>query len=226
MEKVVISLGGSILIPNETDDGYLSNLAKLLGDLSLSRKIFAVTGGGRISRFYIAMGRALGARERRLDELGIEVTRMNARLLAIALGNRANAEPARTYTEAARLARRHSVVLMGGTAPGWTTDRVAASLARTVGAARLVNATSVDGVYTSDPARDPSARRVDRASHEELVRLVGESHTQAGPSIVFDPKAARIIARARIPLAVVDGRDLVAVRAAISGQPFRGTLVS
>ena len=64
MEKVVISLGGSILIPNETDDGYLSNLAKLLGDLSLSRKIFAVTGGGRISRFYIAMGRALRARAR------------------------------------------------------------------------------------------------------------------------------------------------------------------
>ncbi len=226
MEKVVISLGGSILIPAEADDGFIPQLAKLLGDLSLSRRIFAVTGGGRISRFYIAMGRSLGARERRLDELGIEVTRMNARLLAIALGSRANPEPARTYVEAARLARRHSVVLMGGTAPGWTTDRVAASLARTVGAARLVNATSVDGVYSADPRKHPDARRFDRMTYDELIRLMGEGHRAAGPTIVFDPVAARVIARAGIPLLVLHGRDLAALRNAIVGGPFHGTTVT
>lgn len=226
MEKVVISLGGSILIPNEADDGYLAQLAKLMGDLSLSRRIFAVTGGGRVSRFYIAMGRSLGARERRLDELGIEVTRMNARLLAIALGTRANPEPARTYTEAARLARRHSVVLMGGTAPGWTTDRVAASLARTVDAARLVNATSVDGVYSADPKKEPGARRFDRMTYADLIALMGEGHRAAGPTIVFDPVAARVIARAGIPLLVVHGRDLAALRNAIVGAPFHGTTVT
>ncbi|TLZ56038.1 MAG: UMP kinase, partial [Methanobacteriota archaeon] len=47
---------------------------------------------------------------------------MNARLLAIPLESRANPEPAKTYTEAARLARRYPIVLMGGTSPGWTTD--------------------------------------------------------------------------------------------------------
>jgi uridylate kinase len=226
VERVVISLGGSVLVPGDGDPDYLASLAKLLSGLSLSHKLFAVTGGGKISRFYIETGRSLGARERRLDELGIEITRMNARLLAIPLGSRANPEPARTYAEAGRLSRRFGVVLMGGTAPGWTTDRVAASLARTVGAARLVNATSVDGVYTADPRKHPDARRLERITYAELIDLMGEGHTHAGPSLVFDPVAARVIASAEIPLLVVHGRDLAALRSAIVGEPFHGTIVT
>ncbi len=226
MERVVISLGGSILVPGDGDPAYFARLANLLSDLSASRKLFAVTGGGRIARFYIETGRALGAKERRLDELGIEITRMNARLLAIPLGPRANPEPAKTYTEAARLARRHPIVLMGGTSPGWTTDRVAASLARVVKADRLVNATSVDGVYSEDPKENPFARRFERLTYAKLIDLTGEGHTRAGPKIVFDPVGARVIAKAGIPLLIVDGRDLDALRAAISGDAFHGTTVS
>ena len=222
----MISIGGSVLVPGDPDPDYLAQLAKLLLGLSLSRKLFAVTGGGKISRFYIQTGRALGARERRLDELGIEVTRMNARLLAIALGNRANPEPATTYAEAGRLARRFGVVLMGGTAPGWTTDRVAASLARFVGATRLVNATSVDGVYSEDPKVNPRATRFERITYAKLVDLMGEGHARAGPSVVFDPVAARVIAKAGIPLLVVHGRDLAALRNAIVGEAFHGTTVT
>jgi len=226
MERVVISLGGSILVPGDADPSYLAKLAVLLVELSQNRKIFAVTGGGRIARFYIETGRALGAKERRLDELGIEITRMNARLLAIPLGARANPEPAKTYTEATRLSRRHPIVLMGGTSPGWTTDRVAASLARVVKADRIVNATSVDGVYSEDPKDHPFAQRFEKLTYAKLISLTGEGHTRAGPKIVFDPVAARVAAKAGIPLLILDGRDLGALRAAISGDAFHGTTVS
>lgn len=226
MEKVVVSLGGSVLVPDEDDARYLSNLVALLRRVSSRVKLFAVTGGGRIARYYIETGRELGISERYLDELGIGITRMNARLLGEALKGRANREPARTYAEAARLARRHPIVLMAGTRPGHTTDRVSASLAHFVGADRIVNATSVDGVYTADPRKDPQARLLERIGFEDLVRLSGEGHRAAGPSMVFDPVAARVLARDRIPLLVVRGRDLQALEEALLGRPFHGTVVS
>ena len=114
---------------------------------------------------------------------------------------------------------------MGGTTPGHTTDLVAAQLARAVRARRLVNATSVDGVYDADPRTHPGARRYDALGYDDLIRLAGPGHARAGPSIVFDPQAARLVARARLPLAVVDGRDLESLRNAIHGRRFRGTKV-
>lgn len=226
MEKVVVSLGGSVLVPGEDDARHLADLSALLRRLSSRVRLFAVTGGGRVARYYIETGRGLGVSERRLDELGIGITRMNARLLGAALRGRANPEPARTYSEAARFAKRYRIVIMAGTRPGHTTDRVSASLARFVGATRIVNATSVDGVYTADPRTDPRAHRLERITFDDLVRLSGEGHRAAGPSVVFDPVAARVVARDRIPLSVVRGRDLRALEAAILGRPFRGTLVS
>src|SRR3989304_5685468 len=52
MDRVVISIGGSVLVPGDGDVDFLAQLAKLLGGLSLSHRIFAVTGGGKVSRFY------------------------------------------------------------------------------------------------------------------------------------------------------------------------------
>lgn len=222
----MVSLGGSVLVPAADDARYLRDLAALLLDLAKRVKLFAVAGGGRPARYYIETGRALGASETVLDGLGIEVTRLNARLLALALRGRSNARPATSYGEAARLAKRFPVVLMAGTRPGHTTDRVSASLARFVHADRIVNATSVDGVYSADPHTHADARRLERVTFEELVRLAGRGHRAAGPNVVFDPVAARLLARDRIPLRVVQGRDLRALRAAILGESFHGTLVS
>jgi uridylate kinase len=226
MEKVVVSLGGSILVPGEDDAQYLRELAVLLRDLSTRMKLFVVTGGGRVARYYIETGRALGIGERTLDEFGIAITRLNARLLAAILGPRTNRDPATTYMEAGRLAKRHPIVMMAGTGPGHTTDLVSASLARSVRANRIVNATSVDGVYDADPKKDPTARLLSRLGFEDLVALTGKAHEAAGPSVVFDPAAARALLRTRTPLHVVHGRDLKALRAAIVGEPFHGTRVS
>src|SRR5207247_805158 len=204
---------------------YLRELSALLREVSARVNLFVVTGGGRIARYYIETGRGLGIGERTLDESGIAVTRLNGRLLAAAMSGRTNREPATTYAEAAKLARRHPIVVMAGTRPGHTTDRVSASLARFVHAARIVNATSVAGVYTTDPRKDPKALLLERMTFRELIDLTGKGHEAAGTSIVFAPVAARVVARDRTPLSVVHGRDPVALRSAILGEPFRGTLV-
>ena len=226
MEKVVVSLGGSVLVPGDDDARYLRDVARLFRDVSSRVKLLVVTGGGRVARYYIETGRSVGIHERTLDEFGIAVTRLNARLLSAALGGRANREPAVSYVAASKLAKRYPIVVMGGTRPGHTTDRVAASLARFVGAHRIVNATSVDGVYSADPKKDPGARLVPRMRFGDLVTLSGKGHRTAGPSVVFDPVAARVVARDRTPLSVVHGRDLRALRAALLGEPFHGTRVT
>src|SRR2546426_6132352 len=145
MEKVVVSLGGSVLVPGDDDARYLRDLAALLMDVSARVKLFVVTGGGRIARYYIETGRALGIGEPTLDEFGIAVTRLNARLLAAALAGRANREPAKTYAEAAKLARRHPIVVMAGNHPRQTAGRGKAACLRFIHAPRHGETTTAAG---------------------------------------------------------------------------------
>lgn len=171
------------------------------------------------------VGRELGADESFLDEMGIEVTRLNARMLIIALGDHAYHVPPKNYDEALHAGRTHSIVVMGGVSPGITTDAVSAMLAERVRARRLINATSVDGAYTSDPAKDPEAVKIPRMTHRELVALVSATPSGAGPNTVFDSVGARILERSKISLSIVAGRDLTNLRDAIEGKRFKGTIV-
>jgi len=214
-----------VLVKDENDTSYLRKLAKILIGVSATHKLYVVTGGGKIARYYINEGRALGADESFLDEMGIEVTRLNARLLIVALGDRASQKPPKDYDEALHAGATHSIVVMGGVSPGITTDAVSALLAERVKAKRLVNATNVDGAYTSDPAKDPEATRISKMTHKELIDLVSSTAPGAGPNIVFDPVGARIIERSKITLSIVAGRDLPNLFDALQGNKFKGTIV-
>jgi uridylate kinase len=225
MDCIVISIGGSVLVPNENDAEYLKALADLLKRISTTQKLYIVTGGGRIARYYIKTGRELNADEHFLDELGIHATRLNAKLLAKALGDLANPEPAKDIDKALEAGENYQIVIMGGTVPGHTTDAVSAMLAERVKAIRLVNATSVDGVYDSDPKKNSEAKKFHHMSHEQLFQITSKSQGGAGPTVIFDPKGSSIIAKANIPLHVCHGRDLKALENAILGKEFDGTIV-
>jgi uridylate kinase len=225
MEKVVISLGGSIIIPDDRDGEFLRQLASLLRSLAEDYELYVVCGGGKVARYYIVTGRDLGAGEDELDGLGIEVTRLNARLLQLALGPKSYPEVPRTVEETAFQGGRGRIAIMGGTAPGHTTDAVSAALAERVGATRIVNATSVDGVYTSDPRKDRNSVKYDRLSFQQLDDLMHKGAHGAGRSHVFDPLGAEIVRRCRIPILVVDGRDLGDVGNAVRGLRIKGTVI-
>jgi uridylate kinase len=133
--------------------------------------------------------------------------------------------PARTFDEALLASRSHAVVVLGGTHAGHTTDAVTVMMGERARARRVVIATNVDGVYSADPKRDPSARRLTRLTAEELVRLTIAGENRAGSPGVIDPLGAKLVARSGIETAVVKGTDLKALEAALLGEEFDGSLV-
>ena len=85
MKKVVISLGGSILVKGEEDSDYIRRISDLLRDLSGNCRFIVVTGGGKTAREYIRIGRDLGSDEASLDWIGIYATRLNSYLLILTM---------------------------------------------------------------------------------------------------------------------------------------------
>jgi uridylate kinase len=215
---VVVSIGGSVLVP-DLEPGRVAGYARLVEDLDdAGTDLGVVVGGGPVARDYIAAGRELGANEIELDQLGIAVTRLNARLLAAALDDRAAPTPPEDYATAREALRRGDVPVMGGTEAGHTTDAVATALAEYVDADLLVYATSVPGVFDADPNEDPEATRYEEMSAADLVSLVGELEVDAGSNAPVDLLAAKLLQRSGLRAAVVDGTDPAAVARAIEGD--------
>ncbi|KLK87613.1 uridylate kinase [Methanoculleus sediminis] len=224
MKKIVISLGGSVLVPSlesNNIDRYVSVLKKISGKC----RIFVVVGGGGEARRYIGVARSLGAGEAAADELGIMVTRLNARLLIAGLGDAAYPRVAENYTEAQEFAEAGKIVVMGGITPAQTTDAVSAVLAESVGADLLINATSVNGIYSADPKKDAGAVRHERLTPLELLEIITGSRMDAGANTVLDIVAGKVIERSGIPLLVLDGRDPENLYRAIVEGAFVGTVV-
>ncbi|MCK4613684.1 MAG: UMP kinase [Thermoplasmata archaeon] len=228
-DPVVISMGGSVMIPDRPSPDFIREFAGILK--ATNKKVFVVIGGGKLARNYILIARELGCDEGYLDEIGIHATRLNARLLIAALGKDAYPIPAKDFDEAIMAGRNFQVVIMGGTHPGHTTDGVAAMLAERMQAERLIIATNVKGVYTSDPKTNPDARLFRKMPSSRLLDIAHSMERGAGKSGVADPLAARLIVRTGIPTLVCDGREPGIVEKSINApldeleKAFEGTLI-
>jgi len=225
MKKIVISLGGSILVPS-LESNNIARYVSVLKKISERCRLFVVVGGGGEARRYIRVARSLGGGEAAADELGIMVTRLNARLLIAGLGEAAYPRVAENYTEALEFALSKKIVVMGGITPAQTTDAVSAVLAESVGADLLINATSIDGIYSADPKKDASAVRHDHLTPRELLEILTANRMNAGANTVLDIVAGKVIERSGIPLLVIDGREPDNLYQAIVDGAFVGTIVS
>lgn len=225
MDKVVVSIGGSVLIPEKDDAAYISELANVLKEAAKEVCLMVVCGGGKIARYYANTGKELGGSTYQLDELGIGVTRINAGLLSIALGDAGFGRIPLTAKECADLAEPGKVAVMGGTEPGHTTDAVAAMIAKECGAVRIVNASNVDAVYSDDPRKNPDAKRYASMTIDELKSIVYDEH-DACRSSVFDPLGVKIAMDNRIDLLMINGRNFAELKNAILGRKIEGTFVN
>lgn len=216
-KRIVIKLSGRIFgMDNNTK--LLKDYATFLVKISKVCQPVVIAGGGKIARHYITHARSSGADESTLDELGIEVSRLNARLLIYALKAKAYPHPPTTLTEVRHAVDSGLIVITGGLHPGQSTNGTAALIAEKISAAEFLNATDVDGIYDSDPNKNPKAKKFKRIELKDLRRLLVREDSVAGGYDLMDIVALKVIERSKIKTRVLKA-DIPTLEKAIKGQP-------
>ena len=222
MDSIVISIGGSVILSDDIGITYFEELAKLLKKICKKYKIYIIVGGGKTARTYIKLGRELDLDEQKLDQIGIGITRTNAKLLTNIIGI-SNEDIPVTTEEAKKIDK--PIVIMGGTTPGHSTDMVGAELAEKTNASKYIIATNVDGVFDKDPNKFSNAKQLNEITVDELIKKYGTDWGTAGKNVVIDGPALEIIKRAKIPTLVLNGKKLDQLKKAITDQQFNGTKI-
>jgi uridylate kinase len=201
--RVVVKLSGSIF---DLDDcierirGYADLFKELVNN---NTQAVVVAGGGKEARRYIDAARIFGADESSLDELGLEVSRLNARLLIYAMGNSAYPYVPRDLQEVSIAVESNKVVVTGGLHPGQSTNATSALIAERIKASMFINSTDVDGIYTADPRINRDAKLIKRISVKELLMMLMNEKFNAGTYELMDIVALKVIERSKIPTRVI-----------------------
>jgi len=195
-KKIVIKLSGKIFAMDNVK--VLKDHAECLIKISKICQPIVVAGGGNIARHYISHARSSGADESTLDELGIEVSRLNAKLLIYALQNKAYSYPPVTLQEVRHAADDGLIVVTGGLHPGQSTNGTAALIAEKVQAEQFLNATDVDGVYDMDPNKFKKAKKFKQIELKNLKNMLVHEDSIAGGYDLMDIVALKIIERSKI----------------------------
>lgn len=200
MALTVVKLGGSIAFPSKPDMKVLDSFAKQFRAIGGQKAV--VVGGGAAARTYVTALRGR-CNEAFLDEVGILVANLNARIVAELI----DGVFVKNLEEARRAVIGGKIPVLGGLTPGHSTDAVAALLAERLNASQLFVLTDVNGIYDSDPKKNPKAKLLKSITFAELSRLCSTLDYAAANYPVFDPIAAKIVARSKIPTIICNGHE-------------------
>ena len=222
-KRVVIKLSGRVF--NDDIANELKKYAIMLVKISEKVQPVVVAGGGKIARQYISTARSFGSDEASLDIMGIEVSRLNARLLILALGDQAYpAVPEDLEQVSKAVSESCKVVVTGGLHPGQSTNATAALIAEKVKASKFLNATDVEGIYDSDPNKNKDAKLFKEITVKKCIDLLGSEDSAAGAYDLMDIVALKVIERSKIPTVVLKS-DPKVIRNAISTRTVGTSIV-
>lgn len=218
-DVVVLKLSGRLFF--STDFSELAKLFKHFVGAKKNVKLVLVAGGGKPAREYIKVAQKLGIDQSTQDELGIQASRMNARVMMKALGSIAAGSLARNLDELVEsievTERSKKIFVLGGLQPGQSTNAVAALVAEKLKAKLLINATDVNGVFTKDPHRFKRAKMLDKVTPKCLAKILKIESMKAGGYDLMDPVALKLIERSRINTRIVKC-DVKSLRLALDGK--------
>jgi uridylate kinase len=226
----VISLGGSIVAPNDSPSGadaqFLVDFKKLIKSYieadSERRFIFVVGGGSPARRWQNAYREICGSavKDEEADWIGIMATRLNAQLVKAVMGEYCSQEVVTNPTRVDPLTGR--VLVAAGWKPGFSTDYDAVLLAERFQAAALINLSNTEKVYTADPRTDPTAKPIDKISWADFRSITGDDWVP-GKNVPFDPVASRQAAKIGLKVICAAGKNLENLRKILNGGEFTGT---
>ena len=225
MDTIVMSVGGSIFNPDEFNYDFIKNFKKVLSELSKSKKIVVVCGGGKTARNYITPLKMAGVQDKNCELIGIGITRMNARLFINFFGEIASQHVPASMKEVKNLLTKSNIVFTGGLrfVPDSTSDGTAAGLANYF-KTDFINITNVKGLYTKDPNKFKDAKFISKISFNDFNEIASKIKYQPGQHFVLDQNAAKIIKQHKIKTYII-GPDLENFKNLVKGKKFTGTLI-
>lgn len=220
---IVISLGGSLIVPDDIDVDFLKKFKKLIEKISLKNRFAIICGGGRTARNYQeSLSKIVRLKPVDIDWIGIHATRLNAHLLRALFYKIAYQRVIKNPTTP--LSFKEKVLIAAGWEPGSSTDYDAVLLAKNLGARTVINLTNISYVYSKDPRRFPKAEPLKEVSWREFRKILPKKW-RPGLNAPFDPIAARHAEKMGLEVIIMNGKNLKNLEKFLSGKAFVGTRI-
>lgn len=225
-ETIVISVGGSLIVPDGIDTRFLKKLKTFIfAEIERKKRIVIITGGGKTARRYQDAARTVSTLTNDdLDWLGLHATRLNGHLLRTIFRDVAHPVIITNPDDVLDVPAKAPLIVAAGYRPGASTDLRAVQIARNLGATKVVNLSNIDYAYDKDPKKYTSAKRITETDWQSFRALLPEDW-DPGLSSPFDPVAAREAERSGIEVAIINGTRLKQVEKYLAGERFIGTRI-
>jgi uridylate kinase len=224
----IISLGGSLIVPDEIDTGFLKNFKNLIvSQVKRGKKFVIITGGGKIARNYSGAAKKLGdLNPDDLDWLGIHATRLNAHLIRTIF--KKYARP-RIITnphskEEFKNSSNYPIIVAAGYRPGVSTDFDAVVIAEQYGIHEILNLSNIDYVYNKDPNRFADAQPLANIIWKDFRKMVGDKW-DPGLNTPFDPIAAKLAQKIGLKVAILNGKKILNIKNYLEDKKYKGTVI-
>jgi len=229
-DKVVISLGGSLVYPQGgVDTDFLKRFNKFIREelaANPKRQFFIIVGGGTIARHYRDAGREVVGHELSpddLDWLGIHATKMNAHLIRTIFRDIAHQFVLKHYEIIRKVTE--PVVIGSGWKPGWSTDFCSTLMAEDYRVNEIINMSNIEMVYDKDPKKHKDAKPIAKTTWSEFRKIVGDDWIP-GLNVPFDPIASKRAQELGLKVVILDGKNLTNLKHYMHGEKFVGTEVN
>jgi len=222
---IVISLGGSLIVPRKIDYQFLKRFGDVLKKNYYRCKFVVVCGGGTIARKYITILKKRGRSKREIALAGMRATRMNAKLMMQFFSKEANTSLPSSMKDIKDLLNKNKVVFCGALryAEKETSDGTAAKLAHYFNT-YFINITNVKGLYNSNPETNKNAKFIPKESWENFEKRALKIKFKLGQHFILDQNTATTIKKRKIKTYII-GKDTTNLNKLLNNKKFVGTII-